>query len=1331
MKRYGMMLLLPLLMTLGVYPQAQHDRINARGTSNFDAIIDVRAYGVRMFAASTTGSIKSGSPTLTIGAASGFINGDGIVVRGAGTNNSVSTPAAPSVTGANAAVLTGTGLIVGNRSGATTYQYQIVARTKGGGYTAASAATVITNGPATLGHNSVKISSITRSNATVTVNTAAPHNLVVGSMVVLTNTTNLDFDGWFIVTTVPSNTQFTVSSNKDSRNGALTSGGAAGTADWYNCNHVSWRALTGAWQYYIYGRTGGAMVLLGISQPENTSANTLEGYDSWDDFGSTMTAAIVANDVPDWVPLTPPVAARNNDLVTTILSGGGTTTLTLAANASNTVAGARTKFDNAPTILAAANAANTRTSALYFPHIGSCAICAYGTESVLTLPSANLVVVQNHNINLGDTLYLPGGKYRWSGEQGYPKGRPTFGFVALSEISSRTAYPMIYTSGAANFNLSYVTVTGAMANNAQLMQIDGGDLPGMRLDHVQFVTSGNRDYMSRHLTSRSDLAGGGAGWFLDYVTFIGGPNVGTNNATPLVFTFNGGGSMWTMRHTSMNRRGILFMGGTSMSSDWLTIQGNMMPIFTLGNHVGNAASSMDIRHLNEDTAIYPVVNNFGNASGLVKFTNVMGITPGYPMFVSPDTKLTLQIEGSSASNNYGPNTGMVSGPISDFGFDGRLVTSGTGYVAITKQNASLSIGTPYTAFVNSLPQAAPSCSVSAGGSVPLGTYTFKTAPVFASAGEGTPSAISSACTTTPGNQTITITWATVPGASGYDLYKCQSGCFSFQATPPWVIGGNQTGYVWSSVSPTGASAPRFAAGGPSYIASDSIGSMALKLVNNRVDTILPTTLTAGRTQTLPDLTGTFAFLPTSSNVTSLRPGHIPVGASNTSGTLTDGVHPMSVYDSFRRANGTIQAGNANWITSSGTINVTSNVAVGGTGGGQSNALYTGVSFVGDDQTAKITIGQSGNGAGQIRVLARASTSANTAYLCGLTGASANFALTKVVAGAYTTLQNVTLPSALVAGDTISINTTGTTISCYVNGTQVAQQTDSAIASGYPGISFFNNNATNTIADFSASYGSVSLNLPQTWNAIQTAGTGGGFDASAVTSATAGLRMPNIAGAAPTTAGALAYDMTNKNVHVGANGVDNIFGLAPASVTIADNDCVKWTVVGGVKTLNSYGAICAASPMTTLGDILYEDGTPAPARLPGPKATNGVTQVLTSTPSGGVATAPVWAPLGVGINPQTGTTYTIAATDRGSYLSFSNASPIAVTLPQAGTTGFGSNFVFVACAIGAGTATITPTTSTISYSTGAAYTAAAARMTLTTGQCAWVYSDNTNYFAIRR
>jgi hypothetical protein len=93
--------------------------------------------------------------------------------------------------------------------------------------------------------------------------------------------------------------------------------------------------------------------------------------------------------------------------------------------------------------------------------------------------------------------------------------------------------------------------------------------------------------------------------------------------------------------------------------------------------------------------------------------------------------------------------------------------------------------------------------------------------------------------------------------------------------------------------------------------------------------------------------------------------------------------------------------------------------------------------------------------------------------------------------------------------------------------------------------------------------------------------------------------------------------------------------------------------------------------------------------------------------------------GAGFNPQTGTTYTVLASDMGKFLTLSNAGAIAVTLPQAGTTGFEANKCFAIAAIGAGTATVTPTTSTINGAATRAYATTVGGM---------ICSNGTNYLA---
>jgi hypothetical protein len=89
-----------------------------------------------------------------------------------------------------------------------------------------------------------------------------------------------------------------------------------------------------------------------------------------------------------------------------------------------------------------------------------------------------------------------------------------------------------------------------------------------------------------------------------------------------------------------------------------------------------------------------------------------------------------------------------------------------------------------------------------------------------------------------------------------------------------------------------------------------------------------------------------------------------------------------------------------------------------------------------------------------------------------------------------------------------------------------------------------------------------------------------------------------------------------------------------------------------------------------------------------------------------------------VNAQVGTTYTVVATDQGKLVSLTNASPVAVTLPQ-GTGQFGNGWTTLICNYGAGLVTITPNTSTIN---------GGANITESQNNCNWIFSDGTNYKA---
>lgn len=108
-------------------------------------------------------------------------------------------------------------------------------------------------------------------------------------------------------------------------------------------------------------------------------------------------------------------------------------------------------------------------------------------------------------------------------------------------------------------------------------------------------------------------------------------------------------------------------------------------------------------------------------------------------------------------------------------------------------------------------------------------------------------------------------------------------------------------------------------------------------------------------------------------------------------------------------------------------------------------------------------------------------------------------------------------------------------------------------------------------------------------------------------------------------------------------------------------------------------------MTTLGDMISGGLAGICARLAGPTSPNGVPQVLTSTPSGGAATPPVWNVLGVPVdafNPAT-----LLATDRTSYLNWTSGSTL--TLPAIAGA-FANNLNFVIKNTSGGAVALTPT-----------------------------------------
>jgi hypothetical protein len=95
-------------------------------------------------------------------------------------------------------------------------------------------------------------------------------------------------------------------------------------------------------------------------------------------------------------------------------------------------------------------------------------------------------------------------------------------------------------------------------------------------------------------------------------------------------------------------------------------------------------------------------------------------------------------------------------------------------------------------------------------------------------------------------------------------------------------------------------------------------------------------------------------------------------------------------------------------------------------------------------------------------------------------------------------------------------------------------------------------------------------------------------------------------------------------------------------------------------------------------------------------------------------------LNLTINPQVGTSYTVVDGDCGKLVTFNNASPVAVTLPQANGSTFVSGWSVDYQNKGAGAVTITPITSTINGGSS---------LTLSQNQGMHCDSDGTNYSCV--
>lgn len=773
-----------------------------------------------------TATINSGTNTATVSTSTCasqtssvcFVNGDGVDISGAGATNTMSTPSAPTVTPYQDQSGTGTGSGVAAPAGSTTFNYKVLACDIGGGCTAVSPAGTTTTGN-TLGAQSMTVTSITRSNATLTFVTGSAPPLSVGTRVHVDGCAVSDnlagFCGWFNVSTVTGTGFTAANTNFDTRNGAATTSSGGGTAYWFNSNHVTWTAVTGAFRYIIQSdrQTPGTFVNIGMSWPNDPTAAYTDMTLSFDDFGQTMMANS-ASSIPWYVPTNG--LATNDLLTTTITSGAGTTSLVLAANATNSVSGATIVFTDQPNILAANNA---NVGSLMFP-VGS---GTYLTNEPMYVSASTNPFNQwifSGAVQFNDTVLA---RPQWTGAI-FPANTtaPQFSSSAVPKIAFGGNPGLLITGAGGTASISGLALNGA-PNAIDVMQDGAGGAAGPIYTWDQFNgASGSADYMSMGFVGRGVTASSFDANFGDILLYAGTQGQSNQSSTPGMFFDNAG----------QVRMGFV-MGEGRSTFDWYEnasggllyigafhIQGPVEPIVTLDarSNYNDVALGYDGQSI-IDTGVQSTIYNAGAWDGNIR-CGPGGCGAGASgMTARTGAQVYFTTPGYNTASAYDGIFGIIGGTAKVYP---NLVSVG-----------AASTGNNYPIFVASAIPAAPTCSVSAGGSVAVGTYTFIIAPVWWNGGEGQYSAPSASCSTTTGNQTITINWSAIPGnPKGINLYDSNGGGYGAAHQFGDPLSGSATSFVWSAaltfndwISSTGTNP----AGGPTMLAPGVQGVITTKV----------------------------------------------------------------------------------------------------------------------------------------------------------------------------------------------------------------------------------------------------------------------------------------------------------------------------------------------------------------------------------------------------------------------------------------------------------------------------------------------------------------------
>ena len=209
-----------------------------------------------------------------------------------------------------------------------------------------------------------------------------------------------------------------------------------------------------------------------------------------------------------------------------------------------------------------------------------------------------------------------------------------------------------------------------------------------------------------------------------------------------------------------------------------------------------------------DTTAAPILASLG---GLQITTNVEG-AGGHSYVITGVPYATVSVNTTAPIIGTTGTEGMTTTVAANDGGLGR-----TYGFALKTMNSSMALGRGYSLFSQGVTPPTPSCSESAGGSVPQpATWYYAIAPVYANGSEGKFSLTCNA-TTSSGNRTITLNWTAMSGVIGYNVYRgpAANNLIAMACANPDTTSNS---YTDTAAFPCGGqSAPTTASGGPAGI----------------------------------------------------------------------------------------------------------------------------------------------------------------------------------------------------------------------------------------------------------------------------------------------------------------------------------------------------------------------------------------------------------------------------------------------------------------------------------------------------------------------------------